>query len=265
MDYLLTGRVALVNAASRGLGRGIAEALAAEGARLVIASRDEAAITKAAAEIAAAYGVEVLPMAADVAVAGSAERLVAAALGRFGGLDILVNNSGGPPGGAFTAFDDAAWQAAFDLLLLSVVRMVRAALPSLRASGRGRIVNVESTSVKEPIPDLVLSNSLRAGVAGLAKTLAVELAPDQITVNTVLPGRILTDRLREPFVEPARQAGIPVDDLARAEVAREVPLGRVGEPAELGGLVAYLCSAGASYLTGLAVTVDGGRMRGIFS
>jgi 3-oxoacyl-[acyl-carrier protein] reductase len=264
MDYELTGRVALVNAASRGIGRGIAEALAAEGARLVISSRDEAAITKTAAEIAAAHGTEVLPVAADVATAESAELLVAATVERFGGLDILVNNSGGPPGGVFTDFDDAAWQAAFDLLLLSVVRMVRVALPYLRASGRGRIVNVESTSVKEPIPGLVLSNSLRAGVAGLARTLATELAPDQITVNTVLPGRILTDRLREPFVEPARRAGIEVDDLARAEVAKEIPLGRVGEPAELGALVAFLCSAGASYLTGLTLAVDGGRMRGLF-
>jgi 3-oxoacyl-[acyl-carrier protein] reductase len=264
MDLSLAGRVALVNAASRGIGRGIAEALAAEGVRLVISSRDEAALTKTAAEIAAAHGSEILPVVADVATAGAAERLVAAAVERFGGLDILINNSGGPPGGVFTDFDDAAWQAAFDLLLLSVVRMVRAALPHLRASGRGRIVNVESTSVKEPIPGLILSNSLRAGVAGLAKTLADELAPDQITVHTVLPGRILTDRLRGPFTEPARRAGIGVDDLARAEVAKEVPLGRVGEPAELGNLVAFLCSAAASYLTGLTLAVDGGRMRGIF-
>jgi len=264
MDLSLTGRVALVNAASRGLGRGIAEALAAEGVRLVIASRDEAAITKTAAEIAAAHGAEVVPMVADVATAGTAERLVATTVESFGGLDILVNNSGGPPGGVFTDFDDAAWQTAFDLLLLSVVRMVRAALPALKASGQGRIINVESTSVREPIPGLILSNSLRAGVAGLAKTLADELAPDQITVHNVLPGRILTDRLRGPFIEPARRAGVPVDDLARVEVAKEVPLGRVGVPADIGDLVAFLCSAPASYLTGLSLAVDGGRLRAIF-
>jgi len=264
MDYRLTGRVALVNAASRGLGRGIAEALAAEGTRLVISSRNEEAIDAAAREIAAAHGTEVIPVVADVATASAAGHAVGTAIEHFGALDILVNNSGGPPGGRFTDFDDAAWQSAFDLLLLNVVRMVRAALPHLRASGAGRIINVASSSVKEPIPGLILSNSLRAGVAGLAKTLADELAPDQITVNTVLPGRILTDRLRGPFIEPARRAGIDVDDLARAEVAKEIPLGRVGEPSDLGSLVAYLCSAPAAYLTGLVLTVDGGRMRSIF-
>jgi len=261
MDLQLRGRVALVNAASRGIGRGIAEVLAAEGASLVICSRDEAAITAAAAQIAATYRAEVVPVAADVGKAGSAEHLVATAAERFGGLDILVNNSGGPPGGTFDDFDDVAWQDAFDLLLLGVVRMVRAALPFLRASGNGRIINVASSAVREPIPGLVLSNSLRAGVAGLAKTLADELAPHQVTVNTILPGRILTDRLRGPFIEPARQAGVPVDELARAEVAREVPLGRVGEPRDLANLAAFLCSPAAAYLTGLAVAVDGGRIR----
>jgi 3-oxoacyl-[acyl-carrier protein] reductase len=225
MDYKLRGRVALVNAASRGIGRGIAEALAAEGVRLVISSRDADAIGGTASELAAAHGTEVVPVAADVSRSGTAERLVDTAVQRFGGLDILVTNSGGPPGGTFGDFDDAAWQDAFDLLLLSVVRMVRTALPYLRASDNARIVNVASSSVKEPIPGLILSNSLRAGVAGLAKTLAGELAPDQITVNTVLPGRILTDRLRGPFIEPARSAGVDVDELARAEVAKEVPLG----------------------------------------
>jgi 3-oxoacyl-[acyl-carrier protein] reductase len=264
MDYQLAGRVAVVNAASRGLGRGIAEALAAEGVRLVISSRDDAAIGRAAREIEAARGAQVLPVAADVAEAGTAERLVAAAVERFGGLDILVTNSGGPPGGTFADFDDGAWQQAFELLLLSVVRMVRAARPHLAASGHGRIVNVASSSVREPIPGLILSNSLRAGVAGLAKTLADELAPDQVTVSTVLPGRILTDRLRGPFIEPARAAGVSVDELARAEVAREVPLGRVGEPSDMGSLVAFLCSDAAAYLTGLAIAVDGGRLRSIF-
>jgi 3-oxoacyl-[acyl-carrier protein] reductase len=264
VDYQLRGRVALVTAASRGIGRGIAEALAAEGVRLVIASRDQAAISRTADEIAHAYQAEVVPVAADVSSADAAGRLVSTAAERFGGLDILVNNSGGPPGGRFTDFDDAAWRSAFDLLLLSVVRMVRAALPYLRASGTGRIINVESSSVKEPIPGLILSNSLRAGVAGLAKTLADELAPDQITVNTVLPGQILTDRLRGGFVEPASRAGVDVDELARAEVAKVVPLGRVGEPADLANLVAFLCSELASYLTGLVVAVDGGRIRSIF-
>jgi 3-oxoacyl-[acyl-carrier protein] reductase len=264
MDYQIRGRVALVNAASRGLGRGIAEALAAEGVRLVITSRDEQVVRQTAREISQAHQAEVVPVVADVARAGAAQRAVGAAAERFGALDILVTNSGGPPGGGFTDFGDAAWQQAFELLLLSVVRMVRAALPYLRASGHGRIVNVASSSVREPIPGLILSNALRGGVAGLAKTLADELAPDQVTVNTVLPGRILTDRLRGPFIEPARSAGVGVNDLARAEVAKEVPLGRVGEPSDMGNLVAFLCSDAAAYLTGLAVPVDGGRLRSVF-
>jgi 3-oxoacyl-[acyl-carrier protein] reductase len=264
MDFQLSGRVAIVNAASRGLGRGVAEALAAEGARLVISSRAQADIEKAAEQISAAHATDVVAVPADVSLPGTAERLVATAVDSFGAVDILVNNSGGPPGGTFSDFDDSAWQRAFELLLLNVVRMTRAALPYLRASGQGRIVNIASSAVKEPIPGLILSNSLRAGVVGLAKTLADELAPDQITVNNVLPGRILTDRLRGPFIEPARLAGIDVDELARAEVAKEVPLGRVGEPADLAGLVAFLCSSAAGYLTGLTVTVDGGRMRAVF-
>ena len=264
MDYRLGGRVALVNAASRGLGRGIAEALAAEGARLVITSRDEEAVRRTAQEISVAYRAEVVPVVADVATAVAAERAATAAIDSFGALDILITNSGGPPGGGFADFDDAAWQQAFELLLLSVVRMVRVTLPHLRASGHGRIVNVASSAVREPIPGLILSNAMRAGVAGLAKTLADELAPDQVTVNTVLPGRILTDRLRGPFLEPARSAGVSVDDLARAEVAKEVPLGRVGEPSDMGNLVAFLCSDAAAYLTGLAVPVDGGRLRSAF-
>jgi 3-oxoacyl-[acyl-carrier protein] reductase len=264
MDLKLSGRVALVNAASRGLGRGIAEALAAEGARLVISSRSQEAIERTAAEIAEQYGGEVVPVVADVSRPEAAEMLVGEAIGRFGQLDILVNNSGGPPGGYFADFDDAAWQNAFELLLLNVVRMVRASVPHLRASGHGRVVNVASTSVRQPIRGLILSNSLRAGVVGLAKTLSDELAPDQITVNTVLPGRILTDRLREGFLAPAREAGMPVDDLARREVAKEVPLGRVGETEDMGSLVAYLCSDLAAYITGQLIAVDGGQLRGIY-
>jgi 3-oxoacyl-[acyl-carrier protein] reductase len=264
VDFQLTGRVAVVTAASKGIGRAIAAALAAEGAALVICARDEGAITAAAAEIAAGAGTEVIGMAADVSVPGTAERLAEAAVTRLGGLDILVNNSGGPPRGDFADFGDADWQDAFDLLLLSVVRMVRAALPHLRASGRGRVINIESTSVKEPIPGLILSNSLRAGVAGLARSLADELAPDQITVNNVLPGSILTDRLRAGAAARAEQAGTGVDDLIRAEVGRRVPLGRVGEPEDLAALVAYLCSAPAAYITGQTIAVDGGLMRSIF-
>ncbi len=262
MEYGLRGRAALVNAASKGIGRGIAEALAAEGVNLVISARDATELERTAGEIAAAHGVTVVPVAADVASAGAAPRLVDEAIARFGRLDILVNNGGGPPPGTFDAFDDAAWQSAFDLLLLNVVRMVRAALPHLRASGHGRIVTVESTSVKQPLPNLLLSNSLRAGVAGLSKTLADELAPDGITVNMVLPGRILTDRLRGFQRERAAREGVPVDDLVRA-TAGDVPLRRIGEPSDMGNAVAFLCSDAAAYITGVALPIDGGLIRGL--
>jgi 3-oxoacyl-[acyl-carrier protein] reductase len=262
MDYGLRGRVALVNAASKGIGRGIAAALAAEGVGLVLSARDGAALARTADEIAAAHGVAVVPVAADVAQAGAAARLVGTAVERFGRLDILVNNSGGPPRGTYEDFDDAAWQAAFDLLLFNVVRMVRAALPHLRASGHGRIVTVASTSVKQPIPGLILSNSLRAGVVGLAKTLADELGPDGITVNTVCPGSILTDRLREGHRERAAREGVPVDDLVRGS-ARGIPLGRIGEPSDMGNAVAFLCSDAAAYITGVTIAVDGGLVRGL--
>jgi 3-oxoacyl-[acyl-carrier protein] reductase len=223
----LAGRVALVNAAGRGIGRGTAEALAAAGARLVIASLNEDAITSLAAELAGQHGVEVVGMVGDVSRPGTAETLVGTAL--------------------------------------SVVRMVRAALPSLRASAHGgRIVTVASTSVKQPIENLILSNSLRAGVAGLSKTLADEVAPDGITVNLVLPGSILTDRLRGGYRERAAAAGVDVDKLVASEAGRAVPLGRVGTPADLGSLIAYLCSDAGSYITGQVIAVDGGLIRGTF-
>ena len=262
MDYGLRGRVALVNAASKGIGRAIAEALAGEGVQLVLAARNGDVLERTATEIAAAHGVAVVPVSADVARADAAAMLVGTATSRFGRLDILVNNSGGPPTGTFADFDDAAWQHAFDLLLLNVVRMVRAAVPHLRASGHGRIVNVASVTVKQPLPRYILSNSLRAGVIGLAKTLADELASDAITVNNVCPGLILTDRLRDGQRERAAREGVPVDDLVHA-TAVDVPLGRIGDPSDMGNLVAFLCSDAASYITGTTIPVDGGLVRAL--
>ena len=305
MDYGLRGRVALVNAASKGIGRAIAEALAAEGVRLVISARNGEVLGRTAAEIAAAHSrCKVVPVAADVAEAGTPFRVLSGLVEEFGPeriidspiseagitgiglgaamtglrpvvdimfgdfltlvMDILVNNSGGPPAGTFADLDDAAWQAAFELLLLSVVRMVRAAVPHLRASGHGRIVNVASFSVKQPIPGLILSNSLRAGVVGLAKTLADELAPAGITVNTVCPGRIMTDRTRAAHRDRAQREGVPVDDIVQAVHRTEVPLGYVGDPADMGHAVAFLCSDAAGYITGVTLPIDGGLLRGLY-
>jgi len=257
-DRPLQGRVALVTGASKGIGRAIAAHLAACGASLVVSSRDEDVVATAAREIAAHHGVTVVPVAADVADPATAALLVDKAVASFGSLDILVNNSGGPPSGRFLDLDDAAWQNAFDLLLLGVVRLIREAYPHLRDSGRGRIITVASTSVKQPIEGLILSNALRAGVVGLSKTLAAEFGADGVTVNVVAPGNILTDRLRERVVV----SGLPLDEALRA-AEKNIPLGRIGAPDDLGALVAFLCSDAAAYITGTLIPVDGGLTRGV--
>ncbi len=257
-DKPLHGRVALVTGASKGIGRGIAEHLAASGASLVVSSRDDAALTTTAHEIAARHGVTVVPVAADVADLATAALLIDKAIASFGSLDILVNNSGGPPSGRFLDLGDAAWRNAFDLLLLGVVRLIREAYPHLRDSGRGRIVTVASTSVKQPIEGLILSNALRSAVVGLSKTLAAEFGVDGITVNVVAPGNILTDRLRERAVV----SGVPLAEALHA-AEKNIPLGRIGDPNDLGALVAFLCTDAAAYITGTLIPVDGGLTRGV--
>lgn len=257
-DKLLHGRTALVTGASKGIGRGIAEHLASLGVSLVVSSRDEAGITATAHEIAARHGVTVVPAAADVADPAAASSLVAKAIESFGSLDILINNSGGPPSGRFLDLDDDAWQSAFNLLLLGVVRLIRAAYPYLRDSGHGRIITVASTSVKQPIEGLILSNALRSGVVGLSKTLASEFGPDGVTVNVVAPGNILTDRLRER----SAASGVPIEDALRA-AEKNIPLGRIGMPDDMGALVAFLCTDAAAYITGTLIPVDGGLTRGV--
>ncbi len=262
MDLGLAGQPALVAAAGKGIGRAVAEGLAREGARVALFARTEADVRRAAEEIGAATGAELLPLSGDVARAEDVRRLVDETVTRFGGLRILVTNAGGPPLGTFDAMDDAAWQAAFELTLLSAVRLIRAAVPPMRAAAGGRIVNIQSTSVKQPIDGLVLSNALRVGVVGLAKTLATELAPHGITVNTVCPGRIYTERLHSLFVHRAQAAGGTV---AQARAAEEslIPLGRLGTPEEFAAMVVFLCSGPARYVTGITVQVDGGLVRGL--
>jgi 3-oxoacyl-[acyl-carrier protein] reductase len=255
-------RVALVCAASRGLGRASAEALSRDGFQVAICARGTDALAAAAAAIERAGG-EVLALPADVSRREDVERVVAATVAKFGGLDVLVTNTGGPPSGPFLSLDEAAWSAAIDSLLLSVVRLSRAAIPHMQARGGGRIIHITSISVRQPIEGLVLSNALRAAVTSLAKTLAVELAGDRILVNCVAPGYTRTDRVVELSEQAAAREGTTPDAIEQRTVAA-IPLGRMGDPREFGDVVAFLASPGASYITGVTIPVDGGWTRGLF-
>ena len=257
MNLGLKGKRALVLAASRGLGYACARGLAAEGCQLVICSRDDRRIHAAADTIAKDTGTRVHAIASDVSDEGAARRLIDAAVSQLGGLDIVVHNAGGPPAGDTASMSEAQWQKAFEQNMLSFVRIVNAAVPELKKAGGGRIITIASSSIKQPIPNLVLSNALRAGVWGFAKTLSRELGPDRILVNVVAPGRIQTERIDELDQANAVKAGKPVDEIKKASVAG-VPLGRIGRPDEFANVVVFLASDAASYITGQAITVDGG-------
>ena len=258
MDLGLNGKVAMVAGASRGLGFAVAKALADEGARVSIASRDDAAVRSAAERI----GGDVLAVAADVTSAEAIRQWADATQQRFGGIDALFTNSGGPPAGATLSFDDRAWQDAADLLLFSTLRMIRAAVPSMKARGGGAIVVSTSASVKEPIPNLGLSTVLRAAVSALAKTLALELAADGIRVNQLIPGRIDTDRVRHLDEVNAKKQGVTVDEAKKRAMAA-IPIGRYGRIEEYGRVGAFLLSPAAAYMTGATVQVDGGLIRSV--
>ena len=262
MDLGLNGKIALVAAASKGLGRAVAEELAAEGASLVLCARGNDELQATCAAIAAAHGVPVLGIAADVAVAADVARVVQAAQARFGRIDVLVTNAGGPPAGTFDTLSSEMWQAATQLLLTSVVELTRAVLPGMKERGWGRILNITSISVKQPVANLMLSNSLRAAVTGMARTLATEVAPFGVTVNNILPGYTRTERV----VSLAEAAAVREGISAAAATARweaEIPMRRLGEPREFAALAAFLCSERASYITGTSVPVDGGWIRSL--
>src|SRR5438552_10596656 len=241
MDLGLTNKVAMIGGASKGLGYAVARALANEGAQVSIASRDSAAIAKAAETLARESGSQVLGVAADLGTASGIEAWHGATMTKFGGVDMLFANTGGPPTGTALGFDDAAWQSAFELLLMSVIRTVRLVVPSMRTRGGGAILIGTSSTVKEPVPMLALSNVMRSGVTSLAKTLSVELAPDRIRVNTLLPGRIATDRLEQLGAIHAKNAGIAVEDQEKRS-AGTVAMGRYGAPDEFGRVGAFLLS-----------------------
>jgi 3-oxoacyl-[acyl-carrier protein] reductase len=253
MDLGLKDRRALVTAASKGLGRACAEALAGEGARVFISSRDQASIEATAKAIGAAGW-----LAADVSGDGRPEALVKAAGAHLGGIDVLVVNAGGPPPGTFQTTPLESWEPAFRLTLMSAVRLVKAALPELKRSDQGRIVFITSVSVRQPLPNIALSNSLRAAVTGLAKTLSLELGPDGITVNCLAPDKILTDRIRQI----AAAAGGNIDENLRHS-AESSPMRRFGDPAEFGAACAFLCSRQAGFITGQTLGVDGGSLVGV--
>jgi 3-oxoacyl-[acyl-carrier protein] reductase len=262
MDLGIKGKTALVVAASKGMGKASALGLAAEGARVVMCARGEAALKDAAAEVKQKTGAEVLALAADASRAADISKVVAEANRAFGGVDILVANVGGPPPGPFEAMTDEHWKAAFEQVHLSTVRFIREVLPHMKQARWGRILAIQSSSVKQPVDGLVLSNGIRPGIAGLFKTLAGDLAPHGITVNLVLPGRIMTDRFREHQSDRATRSGVTLEKQMELSSA-DIPMGRIGTPDEFAAMVVFLASARASYVTGTAVQVDGGLIRSV--
>ena len=263
MDLGLKGKVALVAAASRGLGRAVAEELAAEGASLVLCARGAEALRATRDQIALQSGAPVVAVPADVSLAEDVARVVGAARERFGHIDILVTNAGGPPAGKFESLTREQWEAATRLTLHSAIELTRHVLPDMKERRWGRILNITSIAVKQPVENLILSNSLRAAVTGFARTLANEVAGDGITVNNILPGYTRTERVEELANMMAEKEGIsPADFTAKWE--REIPMKRLGEPREFAALAAFLVSERASYITGTSIQVDGGWIRSLF-
>ena len=267
MDLGLQGKVAIVAASSKGLGKACAIQLAREGAHVIMCSRSAERISAAANEVAAEgtryeNGGSAVGIEADVRVQEDINRLIELALDRHGRIDILVNNAGGPPAGTFETLDAEAFQDAVELNLMSTVRLSKAVVPIMKVQGGGSIVNITSISVKQPIEGLILSNTARAGVIGLAKTMATELGPFGIRVNNVGPGPTRTDRILDLARQRAEFGGVTLDD-AISEDAAAIPLGRLGEPEEFANVVTFLASPAASYVTGITLQVDGGLYRGL--
>lgn len=259
----LKGKVAIVGGSSRGLGRACAVALAREGARVTICARSENELSQTAEQIRRGYGAQVLAAASDLTKYEDIKRLVNETIAAFGGIDILVNNTGGPPPGGFFEHDDAAWEEAFQRLLMYVVRICREVIPHMKKRGGGRIINNTSFTVKEPVDRLILSNVFRVGVISLAKTLSRELAKYNILVNNVCPGSFDTERMRQLLEERSETSGRSVDEV-REELVQNIPLGRMQSPEELADLVVFLASERASGITGATIQVDGGMVRGLF-
>ena len=256
MELGLGGKVALVAAASKGLGRAVARELAAEGAALVVCAREPATLVATTRAIEDEFGAPIVAVPADVSRAADVARGVEAGLARFGRVDVLVTNSGGPPPGRFEALTPEAWQAATDLTLFAPLEFTRRILPGMRERRWGRILNITSIAVKQPIDNLMLSNSLRAAVIGWARTLANEVAADGITVNNLMPGYTRTERVDELAEVLARRDGVtPAEIVARWE--REIPMGRLGDVREFAALAAFLASDRAGYISGQIISING--------
>ncbi len=261
MDLGLQGKVAIVSAASQGLGRAVALELSREGAKVAICSRDQGRIDAASKDISRQTGGEVLAVKADVTDYDQIKAFVRDVVDAYGGVDVLVTNAGGPPSGEFDDVGDEDWYTTYDLTFLSAVRLIRECLSHMRDGGR--IIIMTSLSVKQPIENLILSNATRLAVVGMAKSLARELAPRNITVNMTGPGFIGTGRLKELFEARAKKAGVTTEEI-EAGVVKNIPMGRLGVPREMGELVAFLASERASYITGNHIQIDGGLYRGVF-
>lgn len=262
MDLHMQGRVAAVAAASSGLGKASALELAGEGAKVAICSRDEARITQAAQEIGNATGGEVFPIICDVSAKAGCEHFIAETVRHFGGLDILVTNAGGPPAGPAEQMTEEQWQLAIHLNLLSTIRMVYAALPHLRASDQGRVIAITSISAKQPLDNLILSNTTRAGVLGFIKSMANELGHTGITFNAILPGWTRTARVNDLLASLSETRHVPVAEV-EAGITAAIPVGRMGSVEEFAAAVAFLASGRSGYINGLAIQVDGGQSKGV--
>ncbi len=263
MNLGLKDKVAIVTASSKGIGQAIAESLISEGAKVVICSRTKDDLIKAAVDIKSKLGVEPVWSVCDLNKSKDIETTVEAARLEYGSIDILVNNCGGPAAGLFSEISEPQWQEAFDQVLLSAVRFSRLVLPDMLSKEWGRIINITSITVKQPIDNLILSNSLRTGLVGFAKSLSNEVAKFNVTVNNIAPGFTLTHRLYDLAVHKAKQIGKSHEEII-SEMSKEIPMNRLGLPEEIASVAAFLASKKASYLTGNTIQVDGGYVKGIF-